>query len=176
MKMILTYQHLQISKGQGSRGWSQALLSSAQWEYRGHKLERRKFCLNTKQNFLTVRVTRHWNKLPREVMQSSFLEIFRTCLDSFCVTYCREHTLAGGWTSDLEVTFPSPMILWFCGLVSHFRHFYLLYLGKRCYLSTPVASCVWWASEGANRLMPNQERFCELFAFLLLSSPNLAEL
>lgn len=52
----------------------------------------------------------------REVMQSSFLDIFRTCLDSFCVTYCREHTLAGGWTrwcwGDFSNSYDS-VILWF---------------------------------------------------------------
>ena len=36
----------------------------------GHKLVDRKFHQNMRNNFFTVRVTGHWNKLPREVMES----------------------------------------------------------------------------------------------------------
>jgi len=47
----------------------------------GHKLKHRKFQLNTTKNFLNLRVTEHWNRLPRAVVESPSLEIFKTCLD-----------------------------------------------------------------------------------------------
>jgi len=49
----------------------------------GHKLEHRKFCMNTRKNFFTLQVTEHWNKLPREAVKSPSLEIFKTHLDAF---------------------------------------------------------------------------------------------
>jgi len=47
----------------------------------GHKLKRRKFQLNMRKIFFTLRVMEHWNRLPREVVESPSLEIFRTRLD-----------------------------------------------------------------------------------------------
>ena len=36
----------------------------------GHKTEHRKFCSNMQKNFFIVRVTEHWNRLPREIAVS----------------------------------------------------------------------------------------------------------
>ena len=48
----------------------------------GHKLQHRKFHTNMRKNFVTVRVTDHWNRIPWEVVESP-LEILKTCLDTF---------------------------------------------------------------------------------------------
>jgi len=46
----------------------------------GHNLKHRKFQLNVRKNF-TLRVTEHWNRLPRVVVDSPALEIFKSRLD-----------------------------------------------------------------------------------------------
>jgi len=47
----------------------------------GHKLRQRKFHLNMRKNFLLLRVTEPWHRLPRGAVESAFLEIFKTRLD-----------------------------------------------------------------------------------------------
>jgi len=47
----------------------------------GHKLKHRKFHLNMRKNFFTLRVKEHWNRLPRGVVVSPSLEIFKIWLD-----------------------------------------------------------------------------------------------
>jgi len=48
----------------------------------GHKLKPRKFHLNMRKNCFTLRVTEHWNKLQRDVVDSPFLEILKIHLDA----------------------------------------------------------------------------------------------
>ena len=43
----------------------------------GHKLKHGNLHLNTRKNFFTLKV----NSLPREVVESPSLEIFKTCLE-----------------------------------------------------------------------------------------------
>ncbi|PKU44708.1 hypothetical protein llap_4982 [Limosa lapponica baueri] len=47
-----------------------------------HKFEHKKFHLNMRRNFFTFRVAKHWNRLPREVVESPSLETFKTRLNA----------------------------------------------------------------------------------------------
>jgi len=64
-----------------------------------HKLKHRKFHLKMRKNSFTLRVTEHWNRLPREVVESPSLEIFKTCLDKFLCSLLQVTLLRqGNWT------------------------------------------------------------------------------
>jgi len=59
----------------------------------------RKFRLNMRKNFFPLKVMEHWHRLPREVVESLSLEIFKTRLGKILcsllwVTLLRQE----GWT------------------------------------------------------------------------------
>ena len=47
------------------------------------KFEHRKFHTNMQKNLFMIRVTEHWNRLPREVVESLSKDVIKTCLDTY---------------------------------------------------------------------------------------------
>uniref|UniRef100_A0A669Q825 Reverse transcriptase domain-containing protein n=1 Tax=Phasianus colchicus TaxID=9054 RepID=A0A669Q825_PHACC len=80
--LIQVYKYLTCG-GQSGKAGLFSLVCGDRTRGNGRKLKHRKFRTNVHKNFFTVRVTEHWNRLPREVVESPSLEIFKTRLDTY---------------------------------------------------------------------------------------------
>ncbi|GAB0203485.1 hypothetical protein GRJ2_002814100 [Grus japonensis] len=75
--LIAPYQYLKGPTGKMVRD----CLSGSVVTGHGFKLKEGRFRLDVRKKFFTVRVVRHWNRLPREVVDAPSLEVFKARLD-----------------------------------------------------------------------------------------------
>ena len=106
--LIVAFHYLKGScKREGDR-----LLSSVCYDRtrrNGFKLEVRRFRLDVRKKFFTVKVMRHWNRLPREVADAPTLETREVRLDGALsnLICCRHpYSLQRSWTTCPLKVFP----------------------------------------------------------------------
>ncbi|KAK4823942.1 hypothetical protein QYF61_008328 [Mycteria americana] len=78
-----TYCSLPVLKGDYKKDGERLFIRECRDRMRGEafKLKKGSFRLDIRKKFFTVRVVRHWNRLPREVVDALSLEVFKARLD-----------------------------------------------------------------------------------------------
>jgi len=102
-------------------------------------------------NLFMLRVTEHWNRLPREAVEFPFVEIFKTHLNAYLCNLlwgtCFSRRVG---VDDLLSSLPTLAILWYCDSV--IVHTWALVLDLLiCFLSVSFIS-------GANTVFGLDER------------------
>ena len=77
--LIATFQYLkETCRKEGDNLFSKACCDRTRSN--GFKLREGRFRLDIRQKFFTMRVMKHWNRLPREVVEAPSLEAFKARL------------------------------------------------------------------------------------------------
>ena len=95
--LIAAFQYLKgIYQKEGDRLFSR--ICGDRTRGNGFKFKERRFRLDIRKRSFTVRVVRHWNRLPREVVDASSLETFKARIDgtlSNLIQMCTPVFIAG---------------------------------------------------------------------------------
>ena len=81
--LINVYKYLKGGGRQVDEASLFSVMCSNETRINGLNLGHRKFHTNMQKNFFMVRVMEHWNRLPREVVESPSMEKFKIHLDSY---------------------------------------------------------------------------------------------
>jgi len=78
--LIASFQYLQRACMKDGEGLFTRVCSDRTKE-NGSKLKQGRFRLDIRKEFFTMRVVKHWNRLPREAVDAPCLEVFKARLD-----------------------------------------------------------------------------------------------